>query len=227
MKIIGILGRLNKNDEGKDVIIINNNLKNIVINNNCIPLLIPPTNNNFKNSKDKITYNLSNHDQNVLKKMVDLCDGLIIPGGSSWYDYDVFVTEYALKKDIPILGICLGMQLLASIKNKKYSLKSIDTNIDHRQVNNKYVHDISILDNTKLNDILETHCIIVNSRHKCHIEKTNNYIVSAVSEDGLVEAIELKDKKFVIGIQWHPEDMYFYDDSAKKIFKYFFNYIKK
>ena len=225
MKVIGILGRLNINDESKDVIIINNNLKNIVINNNFIPLLIPPTNNNFKKSKDKLIYNLSENEKNILKNMVDLCDGLIIPGGSYWYDYDVFVTEYALKKNIPILGICLGMQLLASIENNKYSLIDNYTNIEHRNINSRYVHDINILDNTKLKSILKTNKIKVNSRHKSHIEKSNNYIVSAYSNDGIIEAIELGDKRFVLGLQWHPEDMIDYDNSSKKIFEEFFRQI--
>lgn len=226
MKIIGILGRINKNNENKDIITLNNNIKDIVINNGFIPLLIPPINNNFKKNKDKVNYSLKRKEIKLLKNMIDLCDGLIIPGGAYWYDYDVFATEYALKKDIPILGICLGMQLIASLINKKYSLKKINTNINHKDINNKYVHDVIISNNTLLYDIINKNKIKVNSRHISSIKKTNHYIVSAKSYDGIIEAIELKNKKFVLGLQWHPEDMYYYDKYSKKIFKYFFKIIK-
>ena len=157
--------------------------------------------------------------------MIDLCDGLIIPGGSFWYDYDVFVTSYAIKKDIPILGICLGMQLIASIKNNEYSLERNNTIIDHKKSDKKYVHDIKIKNNTKLKNILKTNNIKVNSRHESHIKKSNNYIISAYSNDGIIEAIELKENRFVVGVQWHPEDMITYDESSKRIFKEFFNQI--
>ena len=49
--------------------------------------------------------------------MVDLCDGIIIPGGYRIYEFYKYITEYAIKKDIPVLGICLGMQTLSRIDN--------------------------------------------------------------------------------------------------------------
>jgi putative glutamine amidotransferase len=50
-----------------------------------------------------------------------------------------------------------------------------------------------------------------------HVTYINNFIVSAYSPDGLIEAIELPDKDFVLGVQWHPEKMVKYDVYANKI----------
>ena len=49
-----------------------------------------------------------------------------------------------------------------------------------------------------------------------------NYI-SARSKDGLIEAVEIKNKKFIIGVQWHPETIFDKDINARKIFEAFFN----
>ena len=75
--------------------------------------------------------------------------------------------------------------------------------------------------NTLLSKIINQDIIDVNSQHRYHITKVNNFKVSAYSEDGLIEAIELPNKKFVMGVQWHPEKMIKYDEYANKIFEKF------
>ena len=68
---------------------------------------------------------------------------------------------------------------------------------------------------------------MVNSRHNEHIDSVDNFVVSAISEDGIIEAIEDKNKNFVLGIQWHPESMLDYDIYACDIYKYFINKCKE
>ncbi|MFV0249898.1 MAG: gamma-glutamyl-gamma-aminobutyrate hydrolase family protein [Bacilli bacterium] len=92
---------------------------------------------------------------------------------------------------------------------------------DHRQREEKYVHFVNIVKNTLLYNIIDNSLINVNSKHRYHVTKVNNFIVSAYSEDGLIEAIELKNKKFVLGVQWHPEKMLDYDEYANKLYNYF------
>lgn len=65
--------------------------------------------------------------------------------------------------------------------------------------------------------------IISNSIHSGKLIETGKYDIAAVSEDGLTEAIEYKNKKFNLGIQWHPELMYKFDKDQEKIFQYFIN----
>ena len=113
--------------------------------------------------------------------------------------------DYALEKDIPYLGICAGMQLMANTENIKN-----DTN--HFQD-----HYIKILENTLLSEIIGEKEILVNSRHNYHIENSGENLVCAVSNDGIIEAIEYPADYFNIGVQWHPEISYEFDENSKKI----------
>ena len=69
-----------------------------------------------------------------------------------------------LGKDIPILGVCLGMQLLAKIENSKNVLVRNETPIEHKQRGEQYVHDLNIVDGTKLHEILQKR---YNPRKQC------------------------------------------------------------
>ena len=160
-----------------------------------------------------------------------MCDGLLIPGGYKWYEFDEFIYNYALEKNIPILGICVGMQMMCRIDQNRNSvcedttIKN-NTKINHNQRDKKYVHSVSIVDNTKLSKIINKNKIEVNSKHNYHVDRIVNLKISAYSFDGLIEAVEYENKKFVIGVQWHPETMLDYDDDANKIFDEFINKCK-
>lgn len=158
--------------------------------------------------------------------ILDLCDGFILPGGDNWYLLDEIVIKYAINKDKPLLGICLGMQTIGKILSNNSNILGDttiknNTDIEHSQLGVDFVHEVIIRDNTKLFDIIGESKIKVNSRHNFHIEDIDSKYVSAVSTDGIIEAIELLDKKFIIGIQWHPEDLIYKDDNSIKIFKSF------
>ena len=161
-----------------------------------------------------------------------MCDGLLLPGGYKWYEFDEFIYNYALEKNMPILGICAGMQMMCMIdQNKNNICKDTtvrnDTTINHHQRDKKYVHNVSIIDNTILSKIIDEKEIKVNSKHNYHVSSTTNLKVSAYSEDGLIEAVEYDDKDFVIGVQWHPETMLDYDENANKILDEFINKCRK
>ena len=106
--------------------------------------------------------------------------------------------------------ICAGMQLMARADNNKIgvtdnvSIKN-ETVINHHQRGLTYVHDVDIIDNTLLKDIIKEPKIKVNSQHSHNVTKLNEYKISAYSEEGLIEAIEHPEKRFALGIQWHPE----------------------
>lgn len=102
-----------------------------------------------------------------------------------------------------------------------------ETSIDHNSIaGNKYAHSINIVDNTILKSILKVDSCKVNSRHNYHVGDVNEYIISSYSEDGIPESIEMPDKRFVIGLQWHPEEMIHFDENSKKIFSEFVNSCK-
>lgn len=173
---------------------------------------------------------LTNDEKDELIRVIDLCDGIVMPGTYKLYEYDNFIYKYSLNKDIPILGICGGMQLMGIVASEGVDTKDIlvknETKLNHFKKGIEYVHNIKIEENTLLNKILGKREIKINSRHNFHLVKTNNLKVCAYSEDKLIEAVEVPNKKFVLGLQWHPESMIEYDEFANKIFDAFINACK-
>lgn len=143
---------------------------------------------------------------------LELCDGILIPGAIGWYEYDIFACQYALKRNMPLLGICRGHQLMAAADNievneYKNTLFKTGTVVNHLQPGVKEAHSVKIESNTFLKHIVKKDQLMVNSNHLYGIIKTNKAVPAARSEDNLIESIEFSDKKFAVGIQWHPDSL--------------------
>lgn len=208
---VGIVGEeriYNKNI----LVVFNDKILDVILKYNAIPLGILPTNIHAHKS-------LSNDEKEKLYAMLDMCDGVIFQGGYYIFDYQLEAMKYIRERNIPVLGICLGMQIMALSDNG--IRKAIEDN-SHRQ-RKKEAHTITVDDQSKLYSIVKKDKMSVNSRHFYCIENVSNYIVSArSSNDNIVEAIELKDKLFHIGVQWHPEDLYETDEEEKRLIDVFF-----
>lgn len=221
---IGIVSRTSIDTDGTYIEYVSSEYRLAILKYGGIPFLIlPPGLVNYYNSDPII---LSDEEQYILREQIDLCDGILFPGGYKWCKYEEYIYEYAYSKNIPILGICAGMQMIGCIDGNTDIVKN-NTCINHHQADKKYVHCVNVLDNTILKDIIKKDMIMVNSRHYEHVERLNKFAISAMSEDGIIEAIEDKDKNFVLGIQWHPESMLDYDICARNIYKYFINKCKE
>lgn len=192
--IIGIVTRKSVSEENHNINIIYKDIEKGIINNGGIPIGITLTNN--------------------YKELIDLCDGMIFQGGDEFEEYDLEALKYIYDIDKPVLGICLGMQLMGVLFNGKM----IDIK-NHKKVLS-YAHSVTINRNSILYNIYKTNFIKVNSRHKSVIKDTR-LKVSAISNDGYIEAIEDSSKKFFVGVQWHPESMISYDNKQNNLFKYF------
>ena len=105
--------------------------------------------------------------------------------------------------------------------NSSNVLAKNNTDIVHFQRGVKYVHKLKIEKDTKLYKILIKDEIQINSRHNYHLTSVNDLKISAYSEDGLIESVEAKNIRFVLGVQWHPESMLEYDEDSNKIFDAF------
>lgn len=103
-----------------------------------------------------------------------------------------------------------------------------ETEINHDQENYDILtHKIYINENSKLFEIVGEKEIMVNSFHKYHALENHIYKTVATSEDGLIEGIEYPANFFNIGLQWHPEISYDFDENSKKIIDYFINETEK
>ena len=221
--IIGIVGRLYS---GESNIICVEEVRLAVTKIEGIPILILPV-----DKEDLSCKNLYSEEEiKDLESVLSLCDGFILPGGDTWYRLDEVVIDYAIRRDKPLLAICLGMQALSKVLSGEKRIaydNTIKNNtvINHLEPNKTYVHSVIIDKNSKLYSIIGDEEITVNSRHSYHVPELDNTLVSARSSDGLIEGVELKDKKFIIGVQWHPESN-LEDEHSKKLFKAFFDNFK-
>ena len=219
--IIGIVGRVRISEDNTSMISCFEDVRKCIIREGGIPILILPNQDIDYSETNK---ELTNEEIEDLKAVIDKCSGIVMPGTCRLYDYDRVIYEYALSKDMPILGICGGMQLIAindkNLEEEKV-LDYIESKIEHNNPEEKHVHKVRINKGTLLYDIIGEEEITVNSRHRQKVNSVNKLIISGVSEDDIIEAIEYSDKKFVIGVQWHPENLYDYGTASKKIFKRF------
>lgn len=148
------------------------------------------------------------------------CGGILITGGFTKGRLDDYLIDYALEKNIPLLGICQGMQSM-SMYNTIYKLDKV---VNHHS-NDNYVHSVYI-DESNFKNIVGLNRIEVNSYHYETPRNSNLFRIVGRSTDGLIEVIENPNHPFQIGIQWHPERMINYDDVSNKIFEGFINVIK-
>lgn len=224
--VIGIVGRSRMSDTGFCLMAVPESERMAIIASGGNPILILPT--------QLIEYEkcMTNHptpgelsrlteeELDLMYKQIDLCDGIVLPGGEMMFEYDRKICEYCYQNDIPILGICMGMQVMCTYY-KKVELKKIETNIQHKDLSNEYVHNVSVMKNSKFYSFIKEQEFLVNSRHAYQIIEAGKLNAVAYSEDGIVEAVEEPNKKFFIGVQWHPELNYQTDDISKKIWKSF------
>ena len=159
----------------------------------------------------------------MIIKQLNLCDGFLMPGGFKMNKFDRFILEYIVKIDKPVLGICLGMQIMSNYKKEIVWNERNDSFIEHN-VEKGLVHSVTLDKNSKLYSIVKNDNFMVTSRHSYHALPNDYFNVVALSDDNYIEAIEMNDKKFVIGVQWHPESMD--DETSRLLFESFIDACK-
>ena len=182
--------------------------------------------------------------KSAVNSYISICDGLLFPGGfypfpesiyshsskeiainHPRFNFEKRLMKVALNKDLPILGICAGMQAIAALHGCKLYRNIIDessSNFDHLNTApaEKISHEITITDDTILSKILGVKKLKVNSAHSEGIKTTTaDLIINAIAADGIIEGVELKNYQFCLGVQWHPEFFTNDDDPQFNLFK--------
>ncbi|QSX04864.1 gamma-glutamyl-gamma-aminobutyrate hydrolase family protein [Sedimentibacter sp. zth1] len=203
-----------------------------VIRMGYIPIIIPITS-----------------DEKVLDKYLNLVDGLIISGGEDinpeYYkeqpiqelgrlspDRDLtesILIKKAIENKIPLLGICRGCQFINAIMGGTLyqdiykQLKDVNGHSPSNISNDLLYHDVEILEDTLLHNILKKDIVRVNSFHHQAIKIVGRGLkISAKSKDGIIEAVESEDGN-ILCVQWHPESLSEKYEDFLNIFKVFFN----
>lgn len=178
----------------------------------------------------------------MVLKHCDIIDGLILAGGvdvdpryfgeqpmgtqeitPERDNYEMVLTGECLARDKPILAICRGLQVLnicgGGDIHQDISCRP-EKALKHMQQAPKWypTHNVSIKDNTKLSKIIGKPQLQVNSfHHQAPRRIAPGFQASAWAEDGIIEAIESNSHRFIIGVQWHPEQM-MSTNEQKKLF---------
>jgi microsomal dipeptidase-like Zn-dependent dipeptidase/gamma-glutamyl-gamma-aminobutyrate hydrolase PuuD len=177
-----------------------------------VPMIIPPV-----------------EDANTLVNTLDRIDALILSGGGDINPLfggdepsprlrginqkrdlpELMITRLAYNRQIPILGICRGIQTLAVALGGKVAQDiSIQTNIKHSQEADRaeQTHSVKLVQDSILYKLYGEEKIYVNSfHHQAVKEAGDKFRVVAKSPDGIIEAMESSEFKSIIGVQWHPE----------------------
>lgn len=148
-------------------------------------------------------------------------------------EFELSLAKWILANaDIPILGICRGMQILnLAAGGSLYQdlLGQNATKFNHWLKDifpkNEPSHIVSITDSSKLYHIFKMEKIAVNSFHHQGIKTIGkNFEATMIAEDSVIEAIEMKGKRFVVGVQWHPEKLIQKYPKYLALFKTFIEY---
>lgn len=138
------------------------------------------------------------------------------------------LARWALDANIPVLGVCRGMQLLNVVRGGTLYQDIVTQHpgsprhdvTEHGRTH--LAHAIAINPDSRLAAILGTHETLVNSLHHQAVKDTGKGIeIVGVSEDGIAEALELPGYPFALAVQYHPEELYSTDEASRRLFAAF------
>jgi putative glutamine amidotransferase len=188
-------------------------------------------------------------DHATLRAIYDRLDGVLLPGGpdvdpahfgqvrhaklgsidAGRDAVELPLARWAVEDDLPLFGICRGHQVMnvALGGTLVQDIPSqVETTLLHDQANDvprsNRLHEVQIDPSSRLATLMGGTRLPVNSLHHQSVEQpAPGMCVTAYSDDGIVEALEMPDKNFVLSVQWHPEDLAENDAANFALFKAF------
>lgn len=227
--VIGITCAYTKQSLNSEGVYVHHDYHRAVIQAGGIPLLLPAA------------------DQPTLNAYFELCDGFILSGGEDidpaffgearhpklgfvYHDRDAaefYLTQLLLERKKPFLAICRGIQVLNVVCGGSLYQdipSQLTTAHPHSQITHRSntFHPVMITENSKLYQIFQKTSLDVNSLHHQSIKAVGKDLETvAVAADGVIEAVEVQNHPFGIGVQWHPESMASKDVLTQQLFQSF------
>lgn len=186
-----------------------------------VPVVLPPVN-----------------DAEVLINMLEGIDGLVLTGGADynplWYGEqpekelhtinstrdlpELLLTRLAFNRQIPILGICRGVQTMAIALGGNL-VQDLKTPLKHGQdaPRSEATHSVTITEGSTLYALYGQETFVNSFHHQAVKDCGSHLHVVATAPDGVIEAVESTEQKALMGVQWHPEWM---DDEGLKLFEW-------
>ena len=203
-----------------------------LLQSGCIPIVLPATS-----------------DPSLIADIVSACDGFLIPGGqdidparygkrregrtqrsaTARDEMEEALICAVIDADKPLLGVCRGMQslnvALGGTLHQDVRASYPDSTVVHVQglPFSEPSHFVDIDPASKLAAYVgATHIDVASLHHQCVDEVGEGLtVVATCPDDGMVEAVEMPDKRFVIGVQWHPEHTWSTREHSRNLFKAF------
>ncbi|HET6184520.1 MAG TPA: gamma-glutamyl-gamma-aminobutyrate hydrolase family protein [Acetobacteraceae bacterium] len=183
------------------------------------------------------------HEPGLAADWLDRIDALIVTGGAFDVDPALYgegarhatvtlkegrtaaelaLTQGAIAREMPVLGICGGEQLLAVALGGtliQHIPDAVPGALEHEQTNPRHEpgHKVALEQGTLLRRIVGSDTMAVNSAHHQAVRTPGaRAIINALAPDGVVEGVEAIGMRFCLGVQWHPE--FFIDPGDRRIF---------
>jgi len=183
------------------------------------------------------------HEPEQAERYLAIIDALVVTGGAFDVDPSLFgaaskhpsvktkdrrtaferaITEGALARDMPVLGICGGQQLLNVVLGGtliQHIPDEVPGALEHEQKNprNEAGHTVALAPASLLSRITGAVEMAINSAHHQAVRTVGaGVLVNAIAPDGVIEGIEAPGRRFCLGVQWHPE--FAIDPGDEKIF---------
>lgn len=172
------------------------------------------------------------HEPDLAEHYLAQLDGLIVTGGAfdvdpalfganvrhdtvttknRRTDFELAITRGALARDMPVLGICGGQQLLNVVLGGtliQHIPDEVAQALAHEQPNprDEAGHEVKLIEGSLLQRICQSKILAVNSAHHQAVKSVGpDVVINAMAGDGVIEGIEAPEYRFCLGVQWHPE----------------------
>jgi putative glutamine amidotransferase len=188
------------------------------------------------------------NDLPILTALLARMDGLLLPGGIDLHpsrygeeshplteeadleldEFEITLASLAFQQDIPVLGICRGMQLINVLLGGTL-YQDIDTQYPncimhtHRHLPRTHIaHQIVVEPGSRMETILGVQEMMVNSLHHQAIKDPGKGVrITGRASDGMAELLEVSGYRFVMAAQSHPEEIYAVEPAFKRLFSAF------